>query len=59
VDEIREIQRRLIEQGYRVGRVDGILGPQTRYAIGRFQVANGLPVTNDLDRRTIDRLFEG
>lgn len=57
-NEIREIKRRLIEQSYNVGKVDGIMGPQTRYAIGRFQMANGLPVTCELDRRTIDRLMD-
>lgn len=57
-NEIREIQRRLSDQSYDVGEVDGVMGPQTRYAIGKFQMVNKLPITCDLDRRTIDKLMD-
>jgi len=57
-NEIREIQRRLSDQSYNVGKVDGVMGPQTRYAIGKFQMVNKLPITCDLDRRTIDKLMD-
>jgi len=56
-DEIRTIQNRLIDLGFDAGAVDGILGRGTRYAIGRFQRANGFPVTCDLDMRTVDILL--
>lgn len=53
---IMEAQRALNEKGYEAGPVDGLMGPQTRSAIGMFQRDNNLPVTRRLDRATADRL---
>ncbi|HET9531354.1 MAG TPA: peptidoglycan-binding protein [Blastocatellia bacterium] len=55
-DLIMEAQRVLNEKGYDAGSVDGVMGPQTRSAIGRFQRDNRLPVTRRLDRETVERL---
>jgi len=44
--------------GYASGPVDGIMGPQTRAAITRFQAASGLPATGRLDAATSQRLSE-
>lgn len=45
VREIAAIQERLSEIGFYTGAVDGIAGPQTRAAIGRYQASEDLPVT--------------
>ena len=45
VREIAAIQQRLSEIGFYTGTVDGIAGPQTRAAIGRYQASEDLPVT--------------
>lgn len=42
--ERRELQRLLNEQGYDVGKADGIIGSRTRSAIEAFQGESGLPV---------------
>jgi peptidoglycan hydrolase-like protein with peptidoglycan-binding domain len=42
--------------GFYEGRIDGILGPQTRVALGKFQLQKGFPVTCDLDQRTVEAL---
>ncbi len=57
-DEAREIQTRLQELGHYSGQVDGILGRQTRFALGRFQLGKGFPVTCDLDKRTVEGLTD-
>jgi len=38
------IQRNLSREGYDIGPIDGLMGPQTRSAIRAYQQANGLPV---------------
>ncbi|HWP42865.1 MAG TPA: peptidoglycan-binding protein [Blastocatellia bacterium] len=53
---IMDAQRALNEKGYDAGSVDGIMGSQTRAALGRFQRDNNLPVTRRLDRETAERL---
>lgn len=41
-DDVRELQERLLELGYDLGRADGILGRRTAGAIARFQREVGL-----------------
>jgi hypothetical protein len=55
---VRDIQRKLHELGYYPGNPDGQMGPSTRAAIGKFQRASGLPVTNNPDWTTLEKLFE-
>jgi hypothetical protein len=43
-DAVREAQQRLTEQGFSVGTVDGVFGPQTAAAVRKFQEAQGLTV---------------
>lgn len=54
-NEIRELQRILAQRGYDVGKVDGILGAQTRAAVKDVQKKLGMPAdsypTDDLLRR--------
>lgn len=42
--QVREIQQRLTDAGYRPGPIDGLMGPRTLAAIERYQAAQGLPV---------------
>ena len=56
-DEIRDFQTRLRDLGHYSGQPDGIMGRQTRTALGKFQLDRGYPVTCDLDRRTVRSIF--
>jgi peptidoglycan hydrolase-like protein with peptidoglycan-binding domain len=48
-DQIREVQRALLRQGYYAGSVDGNFGPKTERALRQFQKAQQLSVTGQLD----------
>jgi lysozyme family protein len=50
------VQTQLRNDGYYAGRVDGILGPQTRHAIAAFQADHGLAVTSAVDEPTLATL---
>ncbi|GAB5506697.1 MAG: hypothetical protein Rhirs2KO_18600 [Rhizobiaceae bacterium] len=50
------LQKLLRMSGYEFGPVDGIIGPKTEAAIGRFQAAAGLAVTEEFDSATVARL---
>lgn len=50
------VQVQLQRDGYYVGSIDGILGPQTREAIAAFQADNGLAVTSAVDQPTLATL---
>ncbi|MFT5082452.1 MAG: membrane-bound lytic murein transglycosylase B [Lentisphaeria bacterium] len=41
-DDVIQLQQRLVEDGFSDETPDGILGPQTRLAIRKFQAKNGL-----------------
>src|SRR5262245_44692460 len=41
-DDVRQLQERLLELGYDLGRADGIFGPGTSAALARFQREVGL-----------------
>lgn len=56
VDTISGAQARLKNLGLDCGAVDGILGPKTRNALERFQKANNLEQTGELDSATIGAL---
>lgn len=53
---VREAQRALRDLGYHPGPIDGMFGPQTRTALEKYQLAEKLPVTGQLDAETIKRL---
>src|SRR5437879_3716490 len=55
-DDIRVVQRVLIERGLMHGEADGFLGPQTREAITVFQRQQGIEVTGSIDARTVSSL---
>lgn len=57
VEDIKSAQEKLAELGFYKGKMDGILGRQTQFAIGRFQKDRGLPISCLLDGRTADLLL--
>ena len=50
------VQRELRRDGYYRGAIDGLIGPQTRAALARFQRDNGLYVTRRIDGPTLAAL---
>jgi localization factor PodJL len=54
-DPVREAQRLLNAAGFDAGPVDGIVGPRTKRALIKYQAANGLEVTGELDAATLAR----
>jgi hypothetical protein len=55
-DDIRVVQRVLIERGLLHGEADGVLGPETREAITMFQRQQGIQTTGSIDARTVSSL---
>ena len=53
---VREAQRALRDLGYSPGPIDGAVGPQTRAALAKYQSAEKLSVTGNLDAETTARL---
>lgn len=56
-DIILAAQKKLSKIGVYKGSIDGILGRQTQFAIGRFQKDQGLPISCVLDARTVELLL--
>ena len=50
------VQRALRREGYYRGAIDGLIGPQTRAALARYQRDNGLYVTRRIDGPTLAAL---
>jgi hypothetical protein len=50
------VQKELTQLGYYHGRVDGLVGPHTERAIRWFQSVDQLPVTGQIDDRTLKAL---
>ncbi|MFO7641956.1 MAG: lytic murein transglycosylase [Candidatus Competibacteraceae bacterium] len=57
--ERREVQRRLIERGFAVGEVDGILGANTRKAIREWQQSQGMKADGRAGQALLRRLRGG
>ena len=55
-DSIAVAQTQLARQGYYHGEIDGIVGPETRRAIMRYQWDRGLRVTGNLNVDTLRAL---
>lgn len=53
---VAAVQDRLARDGYYRGQIDGVLGPETRHAILRYQSNHGLRVTGELTTDTLDAL---
>jgi hypothetical protein len=56
-DDIRQAQLELRHAGLYDGSLDGVLGPQTKQALMRFQEDNGLEQTATLDELTMVAMF--
>jgi peptidoglycan hydrolase-like protein with peptidoglycan-binding domain len=55
-EEIRVVQRVLIERGLLSGEADGIFGPRTREALITFQKRKGLEANGRISRQTVAAL---
>ncbi len=55
----RLVQQVLNAEGYNVGAVDGLIGPQTQSAISQLQAEEGLPITGRIDRFMMRELLDG
>ncbi len=54
--ERREVQTRLLMQGYDIGEVDGMIGSRTREAVRAFMQAQGEASDGRAGRRVLERL---
>jgi peptidoglycan hydrolase-like protein with peptidoglycan-binding domain len=52
-DRVRDVQRRLVQLGYRPGPVDGLFGPRTRASVRWFQYKHGLATHGRVNRGTL------
>lgn len=57
-DDIRWAQVELRNRDLYKGSLDGVLGPQTKQALARFQKTNGLDQTASIDARTWEALTD-
>lgn len=55
-NDITKMQQNLKHKGHYCGEVDGVLGLRTRAGVRRFQKAENLPVTGQLDTQTAGKL---
>ncbi|WP_297739750.1 peptidoglycan-binding protein [uncultured Tessaracoccus sp.] len=55
-DEVRELQSRLRQIGWYGPTVDGVYGKATVEGVRGFQQKRDIPVTGEVDQRTLDRL---
>lgn len=57
-DNVKTMQKKLIELGYLTGTADGAFGYQTLNAVRAFQKANGLSADGDAGAVTLTQLYE-
>jgi Putative peptidoglycan binding domain len=55
----KAVQTALAWRGYYRGRIDGVMGPETRDAIRSFQAHQSLPVTGQIDHGLLNALRRG
>jgi putative peptidoglycan binding protein len=58
-DQVRQAQEQLKSAGLYNGPTDGMMDPDTRAALARFQQQNGLRRTETLDQQTLARMNTG
>jgi peptidoglycan hydrolase-like protein with peptidoglycan-binding domain len=58
-NDINKVQKSLSDKGLYHGHIDGLMGSQTRQAIGEYQKSEKLPVTRQLDAETAGKLGVG
>jgi peptidoglycan hydrolase-like protein with peptidoglycan-binding domain len=54
--QIRRVQTALNNDGFKVGRTDGVWGPQTRAALENFQKSKGMTNNGQLNQNTMAAL---
>src|SRR5947207_13597386 len=54
--EVADLQDKLARAGYYHGRIDGVLGPETRHALVRYQSVKGLEPSGNLTPDTLRSL---
>jgi peptidoglycan hydrolase-like protein with peptidoglycan-binding domain len=54
--QVQELQKKLNEEGFNAGPVDGIIGPKTRSALQQFQREEGLAASGQPDQQTLEAL---
>lgn len=57
-EQVRQLQADLEQLGYDPGEPDGIFGPATRAALGKFQASRGLIADGHLDAGIMDKVRE-
>jgi N-acetylmuramoyl-L-alanine amidase len=57
-DDVFTLQRRLLELGFKVGRVDGYFGPETEAALREFQRNMGIPADGTCGPFTLRQLAQ-
>jgi N-acetylmuramoyl-L-alanine amidase len=55
-DDVRQLQERLLEMGYNVGRTDGVYGGSTAHAVAQFQREVGLRPDGECGPATVGAL---
>lgn len=55
-NQVYEVQKKLKENGYDPGPIDGIFGKKTVNALGEFQRNNNIPITGAIDGATLEAL---
>jgi len=58
-DEAKQAQQALKAENLYHGKIDGIVGPQTKQALAQFQKQEGLKQTSSLDQATMQALDHG
>lgn len=56
-DDVRDLQARLRQIGWFLGDVTDTFGPKTEESVRGFQAKREIPVTGEVDQRTLDRLL--
>ncbi|HLH87094.1 MAG TPA: peptidoglycan-binding domain-containing protein [Xanthobacteraceae bacterium] len=55
-DQIKQVQQALDQKGFKAGRPDGKLGPETKQALSKFQQSQKLQQTGQPDDQTLQAL---
>jgi peptidoglycan hydrolase-like protein with peptidoglycan-binding domain len=56
-EDVRQAQQALKDRGFDPGPIAGLMGPQTKAAIGEYQAKEHLKVTGRLDSQTKEQLM--
>lgn len=56
-NQVMEVQQKLQADNLYSGKIDGIMGPETRQALQQYQQKNGLQVTARLDQQTLNSIL--